>query len=143
MDIRQIATDFAVAPQITPDDVPRLVELGFRTVLNNRPDTEIDAVLDAAAMRRAAETAGLAYHYLPYVPGQMSADLVEAFAATLAAAQGPVLAYCRSGTRSSHLWAMAVAGQLPLDEILRATAAAGYDLSALVPALQARATALA
>lgn len=138
MDLRQLAPGFAVAPQIDPSDLPALAALGYRTIINNRPDHEVEADLASAAMQAAARAAGLAYHRLPYIPGQMTDELVAAFAATLAVAEGAVLAYCRSGTRSSHLWAMAEAPRLPLSEILGAAAAAGYDLSGLVPLLQAR-----
>ncbi|MDP1667718.1 TIGR01244 family sulfur transferase [Phaeovulum sp.] len=138
MDLRQIVPGFAVAPQIEPAELASLAAMGFRTLINNRPDAEVGDDLGHAAMEVAARAAGLAYHRLPYVPGLMTPDLVEAFAATLAKAEGPVLAYCRSGTRSSYLWAMAQAPHLPLRDILAATTAAGYDLSGLVPLLAAR-----
>lgn len=138
MELREIVPGFAVAPQIEPSDLPALAAMGFRTVINNRPDDEVGTPLGHAAMEAAARAAGLAYHRLPYVPGQMTPDLIERFAATLCGAEGPVLAYCRSGTRSSHLWAMAEAPHLPLRDILAATTAAGYDLSGLVPQLAAR-----
>lgn len=139
MELRQITPEFAVTPQITPDEVPALAALGFRTIINNRPDEEIEDQLASHAMEAAARAAGLAYHHLPYYPGQMTPDLVQAFEAVMQTVQGPVLAYCRSGTRSSHLWAMSQAGRMPLPEILGAAARAGYDHSALVPALEAHA----
>ncbi|MGO4854848.1 TIGR01244 family sulfur transferase [Phaeovulum sp. W22_SRMD_FR3] len=139
MDLRQITPDFAVAPQITLEDVAAIAAAGFRTLLNNRPDDEIGAELDAAAMEKAARAAGLEYRHLPFWPGQMTRDLVEGFEAALAECPAPVLAYCRSGTRSSNLWAMAQAGHLEIETILSATAEAGYDLGSLVPALAARA----
>ncbi len=139
MDLRQLTPDFAVAPQITLDDVAKAAELGFRTLINNRPNPEVPAELDAAAFAAAARSAGLAYHFLPYVPGELTPALVAAFEAVMAEAKGPVLAWCRSGTRSSHLWAMWQAGQRPLSEIVAAAAAAGYDHSALIPLLRAKA----
>jgi sulfide:quinone oxidoreductase len=139
MDLRPLTPDFAVAPQIALEDVAEAARLGFRTLINNRPDDEIGADLADAAMRAAAEAAGLAYVHLPYWPGQLTADLLSAFDAAMEQAQGPVLAWCRSGTRSSHLWAMNQAGHLPLEEILDRGAKAGYDLSALAPMLRAKA----
>ncbi|MCL7464009.1 TIGR01244 family sulfur transferase [Phaeovulum sp. NW3] len=139
MDLRQITPEFAVAPQITPEDVPTLAALGFRTIINNRPDEEIEDALDSDAMAVAAEAAGLAYHHLPYYPGQLTPDLVEAFESVMQDVDGPVLAYCRSGTRSSHLWALMQAGRMALPDILRAAQAAGYDHTALVPLLESRA----
>jgi len=139
MDLRQITPNFAVAPQITPEDVPKLAAMGFRTIINNRPDEEVHSALDADAMAVAAAEAGLAYHHLPYYPGRMTPELVEAFTATLDGSEGPILAYCRSGTRSSYLWAMAAARATAVGDILKATAAVGYDLAGLVPSLEARA----
>ncbi|MEZ5884014.1 MAG: TIGR01244 family sulfur transferase [Paracoccaceae bacterium] len=136
MDLRQITPDFAVAPQITPEEVAAIAALGYRTLINNRPDDEIEDALDSDAMAVAAAEAGLAYHHLPYFPGQMTPDLVAAFEAVMATAEGPVLAYCRSGTRSSHLWAMEQAGKRPVTQILSAAAEAGYDHSGLVPLLE-------
>jgi uncharacterized protein (TIGR01244 family) len=136
MDLRQITPDFAVAPQITPEEVAAIAALGYRTLINNRPDDEIEDALDSDAMAVAAAEAGLAYHHLPYFPGQMTPDLVAAFEAVMATAEGPVLAYCRSGTRSSHLWAMEQAGKQPVTQILSAAAEAGYDHSGLVPLLE-------
>ena len=139
MDLRQITPEFAVAPQITPNDVPALVALGYRTIINNRPDDEIEDQLGSRAMQQAAQAAGLSYHHLPYYPGQMTPDLVAAFETVMAGVEGPVLAYCRSGTRSSHLWAMWQAGRIALPEILAAAARAGYDHTALVAVLEAHA----
>lgn len=136
MDLRQITPDFAVAPQITPEEVAAIAALGYRTLINNRPDDEIEDALDSDAMAVAAAEAGLAYHHLPYFPGQMTPDLVAAFEAVMATVEGPVLAYCRSGTRSSHLWAMEQAGKRPVTQILSAAAEAGYDHSGLVPLLE-------
>lgn len=139
MDLRQITPDFAVAPQITPDDIPALAELGFKTILNNRPDEEIDDSADNAAMQVAVELAGLSYRHLPYYPGRMTPELVAEFESAMAEVPGPVLAYCRSGTRSSHLWAMWQAGRMPLERIVAAAASAGYDHSSLVPLLEVHA----
>ena len=138
MDLRYLTPDFAVAPQIALEDVAEAARLGFRTLINNRPDEEVDADLSDAAMQAAAATAGLAYVHLPYHPGALTPDLIAGFEAALARADMPVLAWCRSGTRSSHLWALSQSGQRPLEEILEAARTAGYDLSALVPMLRAK-----
>lgn len=139
MDLRQITPDFAVAAQITPQELPALAAQGFRTLINNRPDDEIEAALDSEAMALAASSAGLAYHHLPFFPGRMTPELVAAFETVMADAAGPVLAYCRSGTRSSYLWAMLQAGRQPVEDILAAASRAGYDHSSLVPLLEAHA----
>jgi len=136
MDPRKLSDTFSVSPQIEPEDVAALAALGFRTLICNRPDEEVDAAHGSAAMAQAAADAGMAFHYLPYYPGEMTLDLVAAFEAAMAKAEQPAFAYCRSGTRSSHLWGMSQAGLIPLEEIVTAAAAAGYDHSSLLPALQ-------
>lgn len=141
MDLRQITPELAVAPQISPEDVAEAARLGFRTLIDNRPDEEAEPGHDSAAMAAAAEAAGLAFHYLPYYPGVLTQDLADAFAAALANSEGPVLAWCRSGTRSSHLWALSEAGKRPVSEIVALAAKAGYDHSGLVPLLEAQAAA--
>jgi len=141
LDLRYLTPDFAVSPQIRLEDVAVAARLGFRTLINNRPDGEVADDLSDAAMQAAAEFAGLDYVHLPYLPGQLTADLVAAFDDALAQSKAPVLAWCRSGTRSSHLWAMNQAGKRPLEEILETAANAGYDLSGLVPLLRAKAAA--
>lgn len=136
MELRHLTPDFAVAPQITPDDVATAARLGFRTLINNRPDAEIGPHLQADVMEEAAAKAGMAYHYLPYFPGELTQSLIADFNAVMAAAEGPVLAFCRSGTRSSHLWALWQAPHRPLTEIVSAAASAGYDHSTLLPLLR-------
>ncbi|MFC3061418.1 TIGR01244 family sulfur transferase [Paenirhodobacter populi] len=140
MDVRQITSELSVTPQITPEDVALAAKMGFRTLIDNRPDGEAGSDLDSTVMARAAEEAGLAFHYLPYTPGELTAELSEAFNAAYAAAEKPVLAYCRSGTRSSHLWALSQAETRPVPEIVELAARAGYDHSGLVALLESLAT---
>lgn len=132
MDLRQLTPDLAVAPQISPDDVPALARAGFRTLINNRPDEEIESDEQDAAMAAAARAAGMTYHAIPFRPGQITPDMVSRFAAALADG-GPTLAYCRSGNRSTVLWALTQAGEQPTDDILTTAARAGYDLSGVRP----------
>ncbi len=134
-EIRRLDAHAAVAPQLLPTDLAAVKLAGFTTIVNNRPDGEEAGQPDDAAMRAAAEAAGLAYHAIPIAGGMSRADL-DATAAAFAA--GPTLAYCRSGTRSCHLWALAraAAGDHP-DTLLAKAAGAGYDLTPLRPALVA------
>jgi sulfide:quinone oxidoreductase len=136
MDIRRINDDISVAPQIAPEDMTAIAGLGFRTVINNRPDGEAPDQAPDAVMRAAAQDAGLDYRFVPAVSGQLTRQNVEDFAATLADVEGPVLAYCRTGTRSSTLWALSRAGKMPADEIISQAAGAGYDLTPLRQALE-------
>ena len=80
---------------------------------------------------------GLAYHHLPAVSGQISDAQVEAFRTALGGAEKPALAFCRTGTRSTTLWALAASDRLSPQEILQTTSGAGYDLETLRPQLEA------
>ena len=131
MDIRQITEDYAVSPQIEPQDMATLAARGFRTVINNRPDAEVPPELQSAAMRAAAEAAGLAYIDNPVVNGGLTMDMVQAQGAALAEADAPIFAYCRSGTRSSIVWALSQAGRQPTDALIEAAGKAGYDLAGM------------
>lgn len=126
-----------VAGQLEAADFDRAAELGIRTVINNRPDGEAPDQLPHARAQAAAATAGLAYHYLPVVNGGLSIETVDAMRALMAEADGPVLAYCRSGTRSTFLWAFASAERVPAETIVEAAGSAGYDLSGIAPQLDA------
>jgi uncharacterized protein (TIGR01244 family) len=136
-DIRLINERVAVAPQIMPDDLPAIAAAGYVAVINNRPDDEEPGQPGGDAIRVAAHAAGLGYTAIPVAGGFGQAD-VDAMAAALVAADGPVLAYCRSGTRSCNLWALAAAkaGRNP-ELLVRQAADAGYDLSGLRPTLDA------
>lgn len=137
MDLRFLTDGLSVAPQIEPTDLPALAAHGFRAVICNRPDAEVPPALQASAIEAATREAGLEFRYIPYVPGPLTRDLLDSFAEALNTLPGPVLAYCRSGTRSCNLWALAEAGQRPAAEIVARGAEAGYDLSAHLPYLQA------
>jgi uncharacterized protein (TIGR01244 family) len=137
MQIRRIDDRISVSPQIDPADVTELAAQGFAAIVNNRPDGEEAGQPEGAAVRLVAETMDLAYTAIP-VSGGFSIEQVDAMRAALDAATGPVLAFCRSGTRSTNLWALAEAkaGGDP-DAIVAKAAAAGYDLSGIRPALDA------
>ena len=131
--IHPLSQQLSVTAQIDPADVATLAAKGFRSIINNRPDGEADGQPSSAALAAAAKEAGLAYHYIPVVPGQLQASQIQAFADVLNETPSPVLAFCRTGTRSSTLWALQAPGTA--DAILATTSAAGYDLSALRPRL--------
>jgi uncharacterized protein (TIGR01244 family) len=137
-DIRHVTPRFAVAPQLDAADFAALAAEGFKSVINNRPDGEAPGQLADTEARAAAEAAGLRYTAIPVTGGPGPAQ-VEATVAALNDLPGPVLAYCRSGTRSITAWALAQAKtkMRGADEIIGLARAAGYDLSALKPALEA------
>lgn len=128
LDLRRIDEAYSVAPQIAVGDVAALPERGFAMVISNRPDGEEPGQPTAADIAGAAQEAGLAFRHIPVAGGFAQAD-VEAMARALAEAEGPVFAFCRSGTRSTLLWALARAstGGDP-DAIAAAAVSAGYDI---------------
>lgn len=137
MDLRQITDSYSVAPQLAPTDMSALAEAGFTTVICNRPNGENPAPLQAAAMQAAAEAVGLHFVFNPVVGGQMTMDNVEEQRDAIDAADGPVIAYCASGNRSTLVWALGQAGDLPTDEIITRGEAWGYQLAWLRPQLEA------
>lgn len=126
-----------MAPQIAAADVDSLARAGFTTLVNNRPEGESVDQASGDSIAAAARAAGLIYHAIPVSPAGIAPDQVQAMAAVLRDAPGPVLAYCRSGTRSTNLWALASAtlGEDP-DRLVRAAADAGYDVAGLAPVLR-------
>jgi uncharacterized protein (TIGR01244 family) len=138
MDIRRIDDRISVSPQIAPTDIAALKAQGFTTIVNNRPDGEDAAQPSGDTIAEAAASAGLAYHAIPITHAGFSHPQLDAMAAVLSEATGPILAYCRSGTRSCNLWALASAkqGGDPA-QLVAASGAAGYDLSAIRPTLDA------
>ncbi len=136
MDIRKIDDDISVAPQITPDEVAEAARLGFRTLVANRPDQEEPGQPAMAEMEAAAREHGLAWVYLPVESGNILDSDVDTFAPMFEQAEKPVLAFCRSGTRSSVLWALSSARHMPLEPIIQRAGQAGYDLRGLIPRLQ-------
>ncbi len=133
IDFRKVTDDFSVAPQIDLSDVARAKAEGFTLVINNRPDGEAPDQPTSAQMHHAAKAAGINYVHIP-VRGGPTVEQVEIQRQLIAEADGPVLAFCRSGTRSIVTWSVgqAKAGTRPRSELIDLGAAAGYDLSAVL-----------
>ncbi len=131
MEIRQLTGEFAVSPQIEPSDVSALVAAGFRMVICNRPDAEVSAELFAEKIRVAVEEAGLIWAENVFSSKTMIMEHVVRQGDLAGSADGPVLAYCRTGTRSATAWAFSQAGVLTSDEIVAATERGGYTLKGL------------
>ena len=136
LDIREISETYAVSPQIAPEDMAAIRARGFTTVICNRPDMENPPDLHGAAMKAAAEAAGLRFVENPFAAG-LDLSIIDRQRSAIDAAEGPVLAYCRSGTRSATVWALAEAGRSSTDDILQATARAGYPMDGMRPQLDA------
>ena len=133
VDIRRVTDAFAVSGQIRPEEIAALAPR-FTVVINNRPDGEDPGQPTNAEVERAAEAAGLAYHHIP-VTGAPNAEQVRLLQARLREADGPALAFCRTGTRCIVTWALgeALDGR-PVETLVDQGRAAGYDLE---PPLQA------
>ncbi|SDH89397.1 bifunctional protein tyrosine phosphatase family protein/NAD(P)/FAD-dependent oxidoreductase [Alloyangia pacifica] len=132
MDIRKITDDIAASAQITATDVALIAEAGYRAIICNRPDGEGADQPNFEEIEAAAKQAGLEARYIPVVSGKVQDADAVAFGKTLRELPGPVLAYCRSGTRSATLWSLSQAGSLPPAQILAATKQAGYDMAGVV-----------
>jgi uncharacterized protein (TIGR01244 family) len=132
-DFRTVTDQFSVAPQLTLEDIPRAAEAGFKTLINNRPDGEGPGQPTSAQVEAAAKAAGMAYGYIPVMGGPTS-EAVHAQMALIADAPGPVLAFCRSGTRSIVTWSIgqALSGERSRAELIALGAQAGYDLSGVL-----------
>ncbi|WP_397473462.1 TIGR01244 family sulfur transferase [Pusillimonas sp.] len=103
--INPLSADFAVAPQLTPEDMRAVAEAGYKSVIINRPDYEGGVEQPTSAdVIAAAQAAGLRVEYQPVVSGAMTQQDVERFGQLLDTLPAPVLAYCRSGTRCTHLY---------------------------------------
>ncbi len=137
MKLKQVDDEFAVADQITPSDIEELAEQGFKAVVCNRPDGEGPEQPSFAEIQAAAEAHGLEVRNVPVVSGQLTPADIAAFSGAMDEMPRPMLAYCRTGTRSIQLWALAsgVKG-MSGDDIQAAGKKAGYDLSPVVKWLQ-------
>src|SRR5688572_11013138 len=103
--VQQLSGDVCVAPQLGPDAMADAAAAGFKSVINNRPDFEGGPDQPtSAAMQAAAAAAGLAYEFLPVAPGYQSPEEIARFAELLASLPKPILAFCRTGTRSGKLY---------------------------------------
>ncbi len=129
-DFRRLTENVLVSPQLALEDIAAAAALGVTLIVNNRPDGEDPEAPQGDAIADAAAAAGLNYVAIPIGHSGFSEPQVDAMIRALDQAEGPILAYCRSGTRSTLLWALASAkqGEEP-DTIARTAAQAGYDVS--------------
>lgn len=134
-EFRKVTDEFSVAPQIEIADLAVAKEAGFQTIICNRPDYEGGPDQPSIEnMQAEASALGLAFLALPF-SGSPSPEIAGQQGALIEAAEKPVLAYCRSGTRSITAWALSHEGQGKGEAIVQAGAQAGYDLSGLGPYL--------
>lgn len=132
MEIRQLTPELAVSPQIAASDVTALKAAGFRSIICNRPDGEGADQPLFNEIDKAAREAGLHTHYLPAESGKVTDQQGQEFAAVVATLPKPVLAYCRTGMRSTTMWALAQSSRQQFAEIIETAKKAGYDLKGVV-----------
>ncbi|MDB4241057.1 bifunctional protein tyrosine phosphatase family protein/NAD(P)/FAD-dependent oxidoreductase [Yoonia sp.] len=132
MDIKKLTPEISVAPQITPADMKAIKDQGFRAIICNRPDGEGADQPTFKEIEAEATKHGLDAAYLPIVAGKVGDDDADCFADLMTELPGPVLAYCRTGTRSAILWSLTQAETLNVAQILSVTKAAGYDMAGVV-----------
>jgi uncharacterized protein (TIGR01244 family) len=136
-DFRTLDERFAASAQITLGEVVEARRRGFAVIVNNRPEGEAEDQTPGAEIEEAARAAGMGYVAIPVSHTGFSEAQVSALADAMQAADGPVLAYCRSGTRSTLLWALTEArqGQEPAT-IAEKARAAGYDVAPIMPLIE-------
>ena len=137
MPFKFLTPSVSVSPQLSEADIAEAARDGFRSIISNRPDGEEAGQLTAAEIEAAAAVHGMGFAHVPVVSGGIDDADIAQMADALMRLQGPVLAFCRTGTRSATLWALTQAGSQSADAIIRTAASAGYDLSALRPRLEA------
>jgi sulfide:quinone oxidoreductase len=142
MNIKKVNEGFAVAEQLNVNDVADLAAQGVKSLICNRPDGEVAGQPSYAEIASAAQQQGMSIRNVPIVSGQFDPADVQAFADALAELPQPIVAYCRSGSRSINLWALVQGGKgMSGADILSVGSAAGYDLSDCVRRVEAAASA--
>ena len=127
---RKITDDVFASPQIGMAEIDAAQKQGIQLIINNRPEGESEDQIPGSQIEDAARRAGMDYIAIPVTHAGFSDAQVKAMSRALAKAQGPVLAYCRSGTRSTLLWALAEASRGGNPQKIAVKAAnAGYDVS--------------
>ena len=137
MKIARLTSALSVSPQVGLAEVGDVAAQGFKSLICNRPDGEGADQPTHEEIAAAASAHGLQFHYLPIVSGQVSDADAQAFGELLAKVPAPALAYCRSGMRSTTLWALSSKHAAPAAELIDTARRAGYELSALMPRLMA------
>ena len=131
MQLNKIIDDYVVSEQITVDDIQTIKEAGFKTIFCNRPDNEEINQVTVESIKNAAVENDLKFIHQPVIGGQITQVDVDQFGEYFDASEKPIFAYCRTGTRSSMLWALSESGKRPVEDILNMTSKAGYNLNNL------------
>ncbi|MDL2336794.1 MAG: TIGR01244 family sulfur transferase [Pseudomonadota bacterium] len=132
MDIRPLTGELSVSPQVFAADMGSVAAAGFRSIICNRPDGEGSDQPGYSEIEQSAAQQGLQMRYLPAESGKVTDEQGRDFGALMAELPKPVLAFCRTGMRSTTMWALSQSGQLPLPQIIETAARAGFDLKGVV-----------
>jgi sulfide:quinone oxidoreductase len=138
MQTRSLTEKLSVSSQLALTDLTAAADLGIRSIINNRPDGEASDQPPSAEIEAAAAALGLGYRHIPVAPGQIHDQDIANFSDALAELEGPILAFCRTGTRAASLWALSAAAEVGSSDLLSTARAAGYDLDTLKSRLDTR-----
>jgi len=138
MQTRSLTEKLSVSSQFTLHDLTAAAHQGIRSIINNRPDGEASDQPTSAEIEAAGAALGLGYRHIPVVPGQIHDKDIANFSTALAELEAPIIAFCRTGTRSASLWVLSAAAEVASSDLLSTARAAGYDLNTLKPRLDAR-----
>ncbi|WP_417833904.1 TIGR01244 family sulfur transferase [Thalassospira xiamenensis] len=136
--MKRLNDDLTVSPQMPIEALDHIAQAGFKTIICNRPDNEDPGQPPFSAVKSRAEELGLTAVFQPVMSGNVQDGDADAFAKALNESPKPVFAYCRTGTRCAILWSLANAGKMPVEDIVKTAADAGYDMSGLAPRIAAR-----
>jgi sulfide:quinone oxidoreductase len=129
MQVHKLTDQLSVSSQVAVEDISKLPDLGFKSVICNRPDKESDDQPAMLEIENAVKAAGLSWQHQPVVSGNINDQDVEDFTQLMSTLPQPIFAFCRTGTRCSILWALSQANNMSVDDILDTAAEAGYNLS--------------
>ena len=141
MNMKKLSPRFFVSEQISTTDLGVASAQGIKTIMNNRPDGEAQGQPRSADLAAAAAELGMQFVDLPVVAGRLTDENIDQFESANRTLQGPILMYCRTGTRSTSLWALNEARTLDVDAVMATAAQAGYDLAAMRARLISRSAA--
>jgi sulfide:quinone oxidoreductase len=131
MNLKPLSPVFSVTPQIEAADIAEVAARGFKSIIGNRPEAEAPDQPAWNSLVAEAERHGMSARQIPVVPGQITPDAVSRFAEALRELPAPIAAFCRTGTRSAMLWALANPEGLSVNERIAVAAAQGYDIAPL------------
>ena len=126
-----LSTTLSVGPAPLPGSLAQLAKSGFRSLINNRPDTDKELTMTSAETASEAAASGLQYVHIPVEGRNPLEKDVKAFAAALSSLPKPIFAYCQSGGRSASLWAMASVADYESETLISKCRDIGFDISGL------------